>query len=109
MQNIERIAIFDFGSQYTQLVARRLREMNVFSEILSPETRFSQLSASPPTGIILSGGPSSVSDASFSFDPCVWGANIPILGICYGMQLMNVFYGGIVKPLPKKEYGKQSI
>lgn len=109
MQNIERIVIFDFGSQYTQLIARRLREMNVYSEILSPETPWSQLSASPPKGIILSGGPSSVSDGSFSFDPRVWSASIPILGICYGMQLMNFFYGGTVKPLPKKEYGKQSI
>lgn len=109
MQKMERITIFDFGSQYTQLIARRLREMNVYSEIVSPETRWKDLLASPPQGIILSGGPSSVSDRSFSIDSSLWDATIPILGICYGMQLMNLAHGGIVQSLPLKEYGKQSI
>lgn len=106
---VERIVIFDFGSQYTQLIARRLREMNVYAEILSPETPWSALRTSLPKGIILSGGPASVADDSISFDKSLLESSIPILGICYGMQLLNFLYGGTVKSLPKKEYGKQLV
>ena len=82
------VVILDFGSQYTQLIARRVRELNVYSEILSSNTHLSQIIERDPLAIILSGGPSSVfGDAAPSFDKKIFDIDIPILGICYGLQL----------------------
>ncbi|MEC7839508.1 MAG: glutamine-hydrolyzing GMP synthase [Chlamydiota bacterium] len=109
MQDIEHIAILDFGSQYTQLIARRLREMNVYTEILSPDTDLTTIKASSPKGIILSGGPGSTHSQTFNFDENILNSDIPILGICYGMQLMNTLCEGSVSSIGRGEYGKQFL
>ncbi|MFQ5729354.1 MAG: glutamine-hydrolyzing GMP synthase [Waddliaceae bacterium] len=109
MHELEKILILDYGSQYTQLIARRIREMNVFSEILPPDTPLETLMKVPPKGIILSGGPQSTQAASLSCDPALLNTDIPILGICYGMQLMNVLNDGTVSSSNRGEYGKQTI
>ena len=86
------VVILDFGSQYTQLIARRVRELNVYSEILPPETKLYQIKEIAPSAIILSGGPSSVfADEAPSFDKKIFDIEVPILGICYGMQVSIVF------------------
>ena len=104
------IAILDYGSQYTQLIARRIREMEVYSEIVSCETTAEALKASPPSGIILSGGPNSVFEKDApSVDPAIFDMGIPVLGICYGMQLMSSMMGGRVAPGAEREYGKMPI
>ena len=93
------IAILDYGSQYTQLIARRIREMEVYSEIISCETTAETLKVNPPAGIILSGGPNSVfEDDAPTVDPAMFDLGIPVLGICYGMQLMSYKMGGRVVP-----------
>jgi len=109
MQKLDRIVILDFGSQYTQLIARRVREMHAFSEILPPDTPLEKLMEHPPKGIILSGGPNSTEDSNISFDPALFELDLPILGICYGMQLMNTSHQGTVQALEQGEYGKQKI
>ncbi|NET39482.1 MAG: GMP synthase (glutamine-hydrolyzing), partial [Cyanothece sp. SIO1E1] len=87
--NRQMIVILDFGSQYSELIARRIRETQVYSEVLSYRTTPEQLRQLNPKGIILSGGPSSVYDqAAPECDPDLWQLGIPILGVCYGMQLM---------------------
>ena len=109
MQRVDKIAILDFGSQYTQLIARRIREMQVYTEIFSPTISFDELMKDPPKGIILSGGPDSATENQIPFDPRIFDHSIPLLGICYGMHLMNVSHDGTVVPLQKREYGKQNI
>lgn len=109
MEKLEKILILDFGSQYTQLIARRIREMGIFSEIISPETPFEKIMKEPPKGIILSGGPGSTQNSSLKCDPMLMNINIPLLGICYGMQLMNVLNQGSVVSKEQGEYGKQVI
>jgi len=106
----EQIIILDFGSQYTQVIARRIRECNVFSVILRYDTPATELARLQPKGIILSGGPSSVyaSDAPLP-DPEVFQLAVPMLGICYGLQLMGHYLGGKVEPGLKREYGKGSL
>ena len=85
----QTIVVLDFGSQYTQLIARRLRELSVYSEIWPPDAPAEKIRARRPAGIILSGGPKSVSDAGApKCDAAVFDVGIPVLGICYGMQLM---------------------
>src|SRR5580765_487581 len=85
----QTIAVLDFGSQYTQLIARRLRELSVYSEVLPFNTPAAALAKRAPVGIILSGGPRSVSEPNAPrIDPGVLSLGIPTLGICYGMQLM---------------------
>src|SRR5438270_766225 len=103
----EQIVILDFGSQYTQVIARRIRECNVYSTILRYDTPASEIAARGPMGIILSGGPSSVysTDAPLP-DRAVFGLGIPILGICYGLQLLAHYLGGKVEAGLKREYGK---
>ena len=102
----EAIIILDFGSQYTQLIARRIREFNVYSEVVSPEIDLKSIKEKNPRAIILSGGPSSVfSDDAPDFDKNILNADIPILGICYGLHLLVHHNGGAVNSTGKGEYG----
>ena len=110
--NLEKefIAILDFGSQYTQLIARRIRENSVFSRILPHNTSLSEIQKLRPKGIIFSGGPSSVYEKNApDCDPKIFQIGIPILGICYGMQLMAQSLGGKVVPSERREYGKAEL
>jgi GMP synthase (glutamine-hydrolysing) len=104
--NHETIIVLDFGSQYTQLIARRLRELSVYSEVWAPDTPIEKIRARNPIGIILSGGPKSVSEPGApKCDPLVYDSGMPVLGICYGMQLMADALGGRVAPAPQREFG----
>jgi GMP synthase (glutamine-hydrolysing) len=106
----QTIVVLDFGSQFTQLIARRLRELSVYSEILPFDTPFAQIEQRQPVGIILSGGPKSVSESGAPrCDLAVYEASVPVLGICYGMQLMTDALGGDVAPAPHREYGLATI
>ncbi|PLZ95736.1 GMP synthase (glutamine-hydrolyzing) [Fischerella thermalis CCMEE 5268] len=108
--NRQMIVILDFGSQYSELIARRIRETQVYSEVLSYRTTIEQLRKLNPKGIILSGGPSSVYDQGApKCDPEIWHLGIPILGVCYGMQLMVQQLGGEVARADRAEYGKASL
>ena len=110
MQKHDWIAILDFGSQYTQLIARRVREEQVYSEIVRHDTPAAKLKQRRPAGIILSGGPKSVfASQAPACDPELFKMGIPILGICYGMQLMAKTLGGAVKPGLAREYGNARI
>ncbi len=107
---MEQIIILDFGSQYTQVIARRVRECQVFSQILRYDTPASKLAELKPSGIILSGGPCSVYDKKApQCDAGIWKLGVPVLGICYGMQLMAHQLGGKVQPGGKREYGPAEI
>lgn len=107
MQPKERILIIDFGSQFTQLITRRVREANVYSEIHSHKITFEQIKQFEPAGIILSGGPMSVYDSDApDLDERILKMNIPVLGICYGLQLISKKLGGKVEPAKDREYGK---
>jgi GMP synthase (glutamine-hydrolysing) len=102
----QTILVLDFGSQYTQLIARRLRELSVYSEIVPFNTSLDTIRAKRPVGLILSGGPSSVSDAGApKCDAAVFNLDIPVLGICYGMQLMTEMLGGEVRRSGHREFG----
>ncbi|HLO50033.1 MAG TPA: glutamine-hydrolyzing GMP synthase, partial [Kamptonema sp.] len=108
--NRQMLVILDFGSQYSELIARRIRETQVYSEVISYRTTAQQLAALNPKGIILSGGPSSVYDAGAPHcDPEIWNLGIPVLGVCYGMQLMVKQLGGKVERAQRAEYGKASL
>ncbi len=108
--NHQTIIVLDFGSQYTQLIARRLRELSIYSEVWPPDTAASKIMARRPAGIILSGGPRSVSDAGApKCDPAVFDVGAPVLGICYGMQLMADTLGGTVEPAPHREFGHATV
>jgi GMP synthase (glutamine-hydrolysing) len=107
MKQKEKILIIDFGSQFTQLITRRVREANVYSEIHSHKITFEEIKQFNPTGIILSGGPMSVYDIDApDLDERILKINIPILGICYGLQLISKKLGGKVEPAKDREYGK---
>src|SRR5678815_1279115 len=102
----DTIAILDFGSQYTQLIARRMRELQVYSEILPPHTPIAPLKKRGVKGIVLSGGPDSVyAKTAPRFDKRVFDSGLPVLGICYGMQLMGYVLGAKVKPQGSREFG----
>lgn len=104
------ILILDFGSQYNQLIGRRIREMEVYSEIIPYHTPLETILEKNPVGIILSGGPSSVnSEQAHLIDKALFDAGIPILGICYGMQLTTHLLGGKVTKGEKAEYGKSEF
>jgi len=106
----EQIVILDFGSQYTQVIARRIRECNVYSQILHFNTPAAEIAALHPKGIILSGGPSSVYAENAPLpDPGIFKLNVPILGICFGVQLFAQFLGGKVERGLKREYGKGTL
>ena len=110
MQHHDWIAILDFGSQYSQLIARRVREEHVYSELIRFDTPAADLAARKPAGIILSGGPASVfGDEVPLCDPAIFELGIPVLGICYGMQMTAMLLGGEVKPGREREYGNALI
>jgi len=104
------IAILDYGSQYSQLIARRIREQHVYCELLRYDTPAATLAARKPAGIILSGGPSSVFEPKAPLgDPEIFKLGIPVLGVCYGMQMTGKLLGGTVKPGHSREYGHARI
>ncbi len=105
-----RIVILDFGSQYTKLIARRVREMSVYSEIVPYDVSLDELRSPEVKGIILSGGPRSVlQEGAPSLDPAFWEIDKPVLGICYGLQLMCHGLGGHVAPASDREYGPATL
>lgn len=106
----ELVLVLDFGGQYNQLIARRVRELNVFSEMIPFYTPLEEIKARNPKGIILSGGPASVyANNAPKVDPALFQLGIPILGICYGMQLITHLLGGQVKRAGKREYGRAEV
>jgi len=106
----DTIVVLDFGSQYNQLIARRIREMGVYSELLPHDVSLAELSRDNVKGIVFSGGPNSVYETgALLVDPAVYELNIPILGICYGMQMMSKQLGGTVVSAEKREYGKADL
>ena len=110
MTHDEIIPVLDFGSQYTQLIARRVRETGVYSELVAPTISIDKLRVMKPRGIILSGGPKSVYEAGApTCDPAVFDLGVPVLGICYGMQLGAQFLGGQVKPAAAREFGRAML
>lgn len=110
MQGHNWIAILDFGSQYSQLIARRIREQRVYSELVKFNITAAELAARKPAGIILSGGPSSVLDKGSPLcDPAIYNLGVPVLGICYGQQMTAKLMDGVVKPGHAREYGSARI
>jgi GMP synthase (glutamine-hydrolysing) len=106
----EKIAVLDFGGQYTQLIARRIRELGVYSEVVSCAQPFDDLLAAGYCGLVLSGGPSSVYDEGAPLpDKRMFDAGWPVLGICYGMQAMGYLLGGEVVPSSRREYGQADV
>lgn len=104
--SFDKILVIDFGSQYTQLIARKIREQNVFAILKPSEVRLDEIISENPKGIILSGGPKSVYDADAPMiSPEIFNLNLPILGICYGFQLMSQILGGKVERAEKREFG----
>ncbi|TME38621.1 MAG: GMP synthase (glutamine-hydrolyzing), partial [Chloroflexi bacterium] len=104
------VAILDYGSQYTQLIARRVRESRVYCEIFPHDVTADELGRRGVVGVILSGGPASVYEKDApSIDPKILDGRFPVLGICYGMHLMAHVLGGEVAPEGKREYGPASV
>ena len=110
MKNKETIIILDFYSQFNQLIARRVRECNVYSEVLPYDTPIEKIKEINPKGIIFTGGPASVYEEDApTCDKEIFNLGVPILGICYGMQLMSQTLNGNVKKGTKKEYGETEV
>ena len=106
----ERVIVIDFGGQYNQLVARRVRECNVYCEIYSYKTDIAQIKAMKPKGIILTGGPNSCYEENApTYAKELFEMGIPVLGLCYGAQLMMLLLGGKVEKAPVREYGKTEV
>src|SRR5271155_5457916 len=106
----ERVLIFDFGSQYAQLIARRVREQNVFCQVVRHDLPAKRVAELRPKGIIFSGGPASVYEPGAPrCDPAVFDLDVPILGICYGMQLSCQILGARVAPAASREFGRAVI
>ena len=104
--DVDSVVVLDFGSQYSRLIARRIRELNVYSELLPFDTPWPEIAARKPVAVILSGGPASVyEDGSPHPDPGLWTSGIPMLGICYGLHLMAQGLGGEVVSFSRKEFG----
>jgi GMP synthase (glutamine-hydrolysing) len=107
LQDQEKIIVLDFGSQYNQLITRRIREFGVYSELHPHTITAAEIKEMNPKGIIFSGGPNSVyDDGAFRCDEEIFELGLPILGICYGMQLMTMHFGGKVEKAKNREYGK---
>src|SRR5262245_7517248 len=106
----ETVLILDFGGQYTQLIGRRIRDANVYTEIVPFNTPLEKIKLMQPKGLILRGGPASVyeRDAPIS-DPDIFKLDVPVLGICYGMQLIGKQLGGTVEPAKHREYGSREL
>ncbi|MBA4407707.1 GMP synthase (glutamine-hydrolyzing) [bacterium] len=110
MTHSQKILILDFGSQYTQLIARRIRESKIYSEIHPHTFPLEQIINEKPAGIILSGGPmSAYEEGSPQIDKEIFELGIPVLGICYGLQLITLYNEGIVEPASDREYGKAEL
>ena len=110
MADHQKILILDFGGQYTQLIARRVRENHVYSEVVPWSISASEIAARQPIGIILSGGPASVCDPDAPHcDPGIYDLGVPVLGICYGMQLTAHLLGGRVEKAKEREYGRVTV
>ena len=110
MSDHQKIIILDFGGQYTQLIARRVRENHVYSEVVPWHISAGEIKARQPVGVILSGGPSSVNDPDAPHcDPAVYDLGVPVLGICYGMQLTAHLLGGQVEKAKEREYGRVMV
>src|SRR5690554_151530 len=106
----EMIVVLDFGGQYNQLIARRIRDLGVYSELLPYNTPIEDIVKLQPKGIVFSGGPSSVyGEGSPIVDPQIYELDIPIFGICYGMQLMSHQLKGKVEKATRREYGKAMV
>ena len=106
----QSIVVLDFGAQYSQLIARRVREQNVFSVVLPCNTSIAEIRKHLPIGIILSGGPSSVYDTDAPVaDAKIFELGLPVLGICYGLQFMAHALGGKVKAAKHREYGYAQV
>ncbi|MBQ3270341.1 MAG: glutamine-hydrolyzing GMP synthase [Clostridia bacterium] len=106
----QKILILDFGGQYTQLIARRVRECRVYSEVVPWHISADEIRARQPSGVILSGGPASVNDEGAPrCDPAVYDLGVPVLGICYGMQLTAALLGGGVERAAEREYGRVTV
>ena len=109
-QNLDKILIIDFGSQFTQLIARRIRELGVFSEIVSHKKIKNKNVENSTKGIILSGGPLNVYEIKkYSFDKKILKNKIPVLGICFGHQILSKLNGGRVKQSKHREFGLANI
>jgi GMP synthase (glutamine-hydrolysing) len=110
MSDDETILVLDFGSQYAQLIARRVREQQVYARIVRPDLPAAELAAARPAGLILSGGPASVyAEGAPRPDPAIFELGVPILGICYGMQVGVQVLGGRIEPHGKREYGRAHV
>jgi GMP synthase (glutamine-hydrolysing) len=106
----DTIVVLDFGSQFAQLIARRVRELNVYSELLPHDTPWAEIERRRPKAVILSGGPMSVYEAGAPRpDAAIWSGRVPVLGICYGAQLMVHELGGTILPASHREYGPASL
>src|ERR687886_1199520 len=106
----DTVLVVDFGAQYAQLIARRVREAHVYSEIVPRDMPVAEMLARRPAGIIFSGGPASVHvEGAPSIDPAVYDAGVPVLGICYGAQLVAQQLGGQVARTGIGEYGRTSL
>src|SRR5271154_3920248 len=110
MMDFDTVLVVDFGAQYAQLIARRVRECHVFSEIVPSSMPVAELLAKRPKAIILSGGPSSVyADGAPQVDPAMFDAGVPVFGICYGFQAMALALGGEVRRTGLSEFGPTSL
>ncbi len=110
LNEFDKIIVLDFGSQYNQLITRRLRDFGIYSELLPHDLSLEKIKQMKPKGIIFSGGPNSVYDeGALKVDPAIFELGIPILGICYGMQLMSYDLGGKVEKAENSEYGRADI
>ena len=107
--NLDTILVIDFGSQFTQLIARRIREAGVFSEIIKYKNLNKFLSNKNIKGIILSGGPLNVNTKKIKINKKIFNLNIPILGICFGHQIISKIFGGKVKQAKYREFGNAEI
>ena len=110
LMNKENVIVLDFGGQYSHLITRRIRDLSVYAELLPYDKSAKEIESLNPLGIILTGGPSSVyDDNSPKPDPKIFDLNIPILGICYGLQIIVDNMGGSITRTDKREYGKATL